>query len=559
MSGWARTSVLRSAGVALVAALLLAGCAGIPNAGPVGSEPIGADQDGDDLISLPEGPQTGATPDELLLGFLRAQRSPKNDFIVARDYLTDEFRTEWRPTSNVLISDTAVVPVAVDEDSYTVSVRVDAVVGAHGDYADLAEPQNETLAYEFAKNADGEWRISSAPDGSLLPSGRFTVAFSASPLYYFDPSYQYLVPDLRWFPDTPSRADRIVTELLRGQSDWYGQGVLVTAFPAGSAVESVQVANGVATVDLSGDIATQPELARWRMQQQLAASLATLTDSSSVQLTADGFAVTVGDRTSVDRVLAVSQKTLGGTGDAFGFLARDAVETVPGLSRPVQGLDPHGATLARDAESAAVRADDGAWLVEAGDDPLRVDGRSNLIDPGIDDLDYVWTVPADEPSAIVATGADGVPHPVSAPFLDGTARTLDVSREGARLLVATRVGDTSAVWMIGIVRDADGVPTGLGTPLQLVVRDAPLIDAAWVDASTIAVLSGSDGESQVELYRIGGRAESFGALDGGVQIVGGNTADGIRVRDADGDVWRRTSSGGWQSTGIVASFLGTQQ
>ena len=91
------------------------------------------------------------------------------------------------------------------------------------------------------------------------------------------------------------------------------------------------------------------------------------------------------------------------------------------------------------------------------------------------------------------------------------------------------------------------------------VGSSAILDAAWVDASTIATLSGSGDEAAVDVYRIGGRHEQFGTVTAGVQIVGGNTADGIRVRDADGGVWRRTSSGGWQDTGIVASFLGTQQ
>jgi|GEM_PF-1184988 len=560
MRSIARRRTIRAAAASLAGILLLAGCAGIPTSSDVGSQSIDEDDDGGSLVTLAEGPQPGDTPEQLLLGFLRAQRAPKGDYQVAREFLTDEFRTVWSPTAGVIITDTPMVPDVIDDDSIRVTVRVDAVVLANGNYSDLTQPQSDTLPYEFAKNADGEWRISAARDGTVLPSGRFTTAFAASSLYFYDPSGTYLVPDVRWFPDTTSRADRIVTELLRGQSDWYREGVLITAFPNGTELEGITVANGRTSVDLSGDIAEQSAAAKWRMQQQLQWSLATLADAGTVQLTVGGFPVQVAEGTTPERVLTVATKTLGYIENSFGFLSGGSVvERIPDLSIRVEDLDPLGATLSRDRTSVAVRSAEGAWLVRDEGDPVLVDSRGGIIDPGIDDFGYVWTVPAGSPSSIVATGADQAPHPVPAPYLDGTVKALDLSRDGARLLVATQTADGPAVWMIGIVRNADGVPSSLGTPLLLSVEDDPVIDAAWVDASTVATLSGSGADKRVDLYRIGGRHESFGAVERGVQIVGGNTADGIRVRGADGDVWRRTSSGGWQVSDIVASFLGTQQ
>lgn len=558
MSARMRRRALRGALASLVAATLLAGCAGIPTVSQVGSQPIDADDD-NPRQTLADSPQPGATPEELLGGFLRAQRAPKGDYSVAREYLTDEFRTVWSPTAGVAITNTPIVPTVIDEDSITVNVRIDSVVNANGNYSDLAQPQAETLAYEFQLNADGEWRISAAPAGTLLPPERFTDVFAASSLYFYDPSGAYLVPDVRWFPDTTSRATRIVTELLRGQSPWYAEGVLVTAFPGGTTLEGISVVNGRASVDMSGDIAAQPAAAKWRMQQQLQWSLATLGDYGSVQMTVGGFPVQVVEGPIPDRVLAVTPKTLGFADNSFGYISRGSVERLPDLSARVEGLGPLGATLSRDGTEVAVRSAEGAWLVRDEGDPVLVDTRAGVLDPGVDNDGYVWTVPAGSPSSIVATGADQVPHPVPAPYLDGTVKALEVSRDGARLLVATQTLDGPAVWMIGIVRNADGVPSALGSPLLLVVDDTPILDAAWVDASTVATLSTTGTDARVDLYRIGGRHEAFGAVERGVQLVGGNTSDGVRVRAADGDVWRRTSSGGWQSTGIIASFLGTQQ
>ena len=42
-------------------------------------------------------------------------------------------------------------------------------------------------------------------------------------------------------------------------------------------------------------------------------------------------------------------------------------------------------------------------------------------------------------------------------------------------------------------------------------------------------------------------------------MVGGNTVDGTRVLDAQGNVQRPGGGTSWQDTGIDATFLATQQ
>ncbi|AYF97159.1 LpqB family beta-propeller domain-containing protein [Protaetiibacter intestinalis] len=544
---------------ALLAGLVaLTGCAGIPTGGPVGTAQLSSGDDGGDLVTIAEGPQPGASPEQLLANFLTAQRAPSGDYSVARLFLTDEFRTVWSPTERVLISNSPTTPTAVAEGSLRLTVNVQAFVNSTGNYSELAKPEAQSLDYEFAKNADGEWRIASAPAGILLSTTQFATTFGAYPLYFFEPSGAFLVPDVRWFPDTASRPERIVTELLAGQSTWYQNGVLVTAFPSGTKVQDVTIDSGTASVDLSSEVAAQPADARWRMQQQLVASLA-LGDVSSVQLTVGGLPIEVGSGTKPEWVLSVSSSPAGLADGSFGFLSAGGARSIPGISSTVEGLVPLGATLGRDATSAAVRTASGAWLVPADGDPALLDPRSGIVDPGLDVQGYLWSAVAADPHSIVAYAADGTPHPLSTPYLEGEIRALHVSRDGSRLLVGTQGDAGPAVTIVGIVRDADGVPVGLGEPLELVVGEAPLLDATWVDASTVAVLSQEGDETRVDLYRIGGRHESYGTVAQGVQLVGGNLADGLRVRGADGTVWRHSASGGWQSTGLVVSFLATLQ
>src|SRR5690606_38716562 len=103
------------------------------------------------------------------------------------------------------------------------------------------------------------------------------------PLYFFDATYQYLVPDVRWFPKRATAASAIVDQLLAGPSPWL-QRVVVSAFPPSTAsgAEPVRIESGVATVDLSDEVSATNDTERARMRQQLEATLAGLATTSMI-------------------------------------------------------------------------------------------------------------------------------------------------------------------------------------------------------------------------------------------------------------------------------------
>ena len=90
----------------LVLLLALAGC-GLPRAGGV-QRPgeVAAEQRLPEPINvLPPGPQPGATPEEVVLGFLAAQSSGRDRHGIARSFLAPDARAGWRDDAGVVVHD----------------------------------------------------------------------------------------------------------------------------------------------------------------------------------------------------------------------------------------------------------------------------------------------------------------------------------------------------------------------------------------------------------------------------------------------------------------------
>lgn len=530
--------------------LALAGCVAIPMSGPVQTVAIDTDPEDVPPIALPEGPQAGQSMAEILQGFLLAGRGPQNNYQVAREFLTSA--ADWRGTDRVLIANAAnVEPVVVDADTLSITLTVSAEVDAGGRYT--AGTSVQTLSYDF-EQVDGEYRISAAAPGTVLSASAFSSAFAEYPLYFFDPSFRFLVPDLRWFPVTRAAADRIVTELLVGPSPWLGSGVLVSAIPPGTTARDVTPRAPRVDVDLSAEVRSESPVAQRRMQQQLEQSLTTLTNITDVALTSEGLALSPADGTPPEVQYLVSD-VIGGVDGRFGTLSDEGVTPLSGIGTRADDLQPRQAALGRDRATAAVLGASGVSLVPAQGEPILVDGRAGLLAPSLDPFGHAWSATSD-PRSLQAIGADGVVH--SLPIdVDGSVVAFELSRDGARLVVALATPTGPRLLAIGILRDADLVPVALGAPLALPATGS-IVDIAWMDATHVAVLRGTDGETAVDVVALGGPVTNLGSVDGGEAIVGGNLQSGLRVLTADGAV-HRPGAGGWVDTGDVASFLGTQQ
>lgn len=548
------------AGLGAAVALALTGCVGIPLSGGVeAGRPINEQLD-PEVVVLPSGPVPGADREAILEGFMQAVRGPQNGYAIARQFLTDELNSEWDPDAGTLIRRGPATVLDSGPDTITYAVTTEATVNEEGRYEEVRGiPSEADLSFSF-EQVDGEWRISQAENGIVLSESSFRVAFREQSLYFFDPSFGYLVPDVRWFPARPTTSVRVVEALLAGPTSWL-QGAAFSAFPPGAALGdgSVVVGTAAATVDLSTEVLAASPEARDRMRQQLAATLG----YPNIDLTVSGRQLPTPD-TGVSQAIqypAVDGPALIGTGSEFGFDAGSGISPLEGLAPAVVAAGAVSADLSTDKAAVALLSGaGGVYLATAGDAAAAiVDPRPGLIAPAIDPFRFVWSVPADDPAGLTAFEGDGAEHPVQSGLPAGSrVVSMDISRDGARILfyLSTPIGPQ--LFVAGIIRQ-DEVPLRLGELLQLPVPDGEPVDAAWVDNRSVAAAALSPESAPVTVLEIGGPSTSLGQVEAPASIVGGNGGtDGLRILNSVGEVWR-PQGGRWVATGITAAFLATKQ
>jgi hypothetical protein len=557
-----RSRLLAATSAVLVAAFALAGCASIPSSGPVQpGEPVVAEAPNDfDILADP--PAKGATQAEILDGFLNAAQSPRENYQIAREYLTDAFADEWDPGAGATVDVLAERDVdVVDPTAMRVEATPAALLLENGQYEEPASRAPIPFDYRF-EQVDGEWRISSAPEGLLIDQVEFTQVFRDYTLYFLDPTGRYLVPDVRWYAGRDSAQTTIVQGLLAGAADWLAPGVL-SAFPEGVQLEpaAVPVEGGVASVSLSGaafdDLGTVQH-----MQAQLDASLIGVRNITRVDLTLNGVDPDVPEPARrPSKSPRVDPRSVVFDGETFGYLAAsgESVDPIPGISDSVEALVPTGASVGIGAESAAVRSAEGVFLVRAGEETVPLDPRANLVVPAIDGQGVVWSVPADHPDQLVWFAPDGSTGQVAVPWSGSSIASIEVSRDSTRLLALLADGGRTRFVVAAIERGEDGLPSeqGLG---QLVLNLADVtgtpLDVAWLDSSTVTSITGlSDGASRLVIQELGGISRERGGPEAPSQIDGGNSD--LRILTAAGDLDVQVGVG-WQARAVGIRFVASQ-
>lgn len=550
-------------------AVIVTGCAGFPTSGPpeYGLENGNTGNGSQNVVFIPNRPQPGATPQQIVEGFIDAGSGPGvlGNWAVAQEFLAPSLRGTWNPDAQVIVDERAERDyVETGEGVVDFASEVVGSVDDKGAYqrADLS-PASWTFRLE--QQDDGEWRITEAPDGIWLDEAQFPQVFHRYPLMYFDPSYQYLVPDVRWFAVTKAAGSIANALVNKPKSEWLEESV-ETAFPDGvSEVAVVPTADaGVSDVALKGDamLAASSD-ARNRMLTQLEESLRAA-GVAEVVMTVDSAPIEA--QPVAVRSTRVPATPLVLTQAGFGFLTGDEIDKIPGLSAAVEAASPLSVQVGAERDLAAARLASGAVvrLNSAGTEPEVLDTRPGLVDPVIDQYGVVWSVPQDDPAALRAYLPNGDVIEVADAWGEGTSIAgMALSRDGTRLAAVVSAGGRSVVAVAGVIRD-DIAPVRLGQPMQLAVAGGAVIGVTrigvtWIDDVSVGVLtSGADADSTVIEQVVGAPTSTSTASSGMASIAGGSGISSLRLRAEDGTLYVKRGTS-WQPTATGIGVLATQQ
>ncbi|CAL4860516.1 LpqB family beta-propeller domain-containing protein [Microbacterium sp. MM2322] len=546
-----------AATLAVVLALVLTACAGLPIGGPVHvGKAIDEVEGPPDFSYVPDGPVGDATPQQIVEGFIAAGSGPRGNWEVAQEFLTKQFRQKWQPQANVTVyrpGESAIS--APSENEIVFTVEPVAIVDSAGSY-EPAEKGRIPFTFSLAKER-GQWRISQAPDGIVLDANRFGSVFQSYDLSYFDRAWRTLIPDVRWFPST-NPATRITAALVSGAPSPWLAGSVRTAFTGEATLTqpSVPVESGVAQISFDPSIRDLSRETLARMKAQLEASLAGA-GILDVQMLVGDEPLDVTARTA--RSTAVDARPLVLQDGKFGFLSGRDIESVPGFAAAFDGLDPRAVELDAARTTAAVRTGTGAiYRVSSDGTRVGLDTRAGMTAPTIDTFGYIWTVPRDKPGTIAAYGPDGNAQTISSGWVGASEVTaMRVSRDGARVAALVRAGGESAVWVAGIIRDENGVPTSLGEPLPVATLGGRGVDLTWIDGATLALVFVDGQQRVVREQTIGGLGTEVRGPDGIVAIAGGNQSGSVSLLTDDGSLY--VQRGSWQVLASDVSVLAGQQ
>lgn len=548
---------LRLAALLLVLFALVSGCARIPTAGPVGKS---TDESAGNLnapVFLPAAPQAGAAPETIIEDFYRAGSGYEDDYAVAREYLTQASSVAWKPDQRALVYRSATVVRTAVENVFNYELDIAYTVDADGIATQTPEGTKENIPATVTQ-VDGQWRISAIPDGTAIPEETFKVIYGAYPIYFYDPSFTYAVPDVRWF--IKNKTVKAMTSALLAGPAPYLRGAVVSAFPSGIklARESVPVVSGAAQVDLTAkELSEASTEDRLRMQTQLALTFRSQPDVVNVELRANQDLVRVEDNGSVLPPVqnkGVPARQIAISGNELVRYENNRVSPLPDM-QTVSALGPRYPAESPVSQTVAFLNESRTTLysIVPGQPARALTTRSTLTHPSFSLHDWVWTsgpgaaggteIVAYRPAG-VAEGAD-VPVATLAPsWLAGrTVKDLRVSREGVRVLVISEQNGKSRVQVAGIIRGADGTPKELTAPITLVTDTDP-DQGVWVSDTVVAVMKGSAAANVTpELLSLtSGQPQQLAPWPGLVGLSAGNGTEEIYGQSADG-IFQRLGNG----------------
>lgn len=560
-----RIVVLAASGVFLtgcgsIASVPQAFTAQVPTSGPIqqGAQVTGSNVDQFiRVIARPPSPGMSAT--QVVQGFLEASASFDGNHAVAREYLTAEASARWDSSSQVLVYEGA---PSLSESGPSVRVRATQVgrIAANGRY-EVDAPGAEATATFRIVETDAGLRIDGLPSGLFLSQTDVDRAFRSYALYFFNPTFDILVPDARMLPVVgPGLATTLVRRLLEGPNNWLRPAVR-TGFPDGVDlnIDAVLVDGGVARVDLNSSVQLADDAARRALSQQLVWTLRQLPDVQSVDVTAAGqpfFVTGVGNPQSRDAWPEVDPAGLPPNAAAYVAstigvrqLTDDGTIPIAGQAGTREPLLTDIAVSLDATRIAGIDVDGRVWAgaISAGSPLFEFDELTSPVRLAYDGDVNLWAV--DDAGTLALYSPSGRAFPIAVEGLSPSdVLTAAVpSRDGTRAALLVNSGQRSYVLLGRIVRASAAGRVGITVhdPIRVESRLVEAVDVAWSSADSLAALgSESAGSLQVFEINIGrGSVTAQGAPEGPLSVA---AAPGLPtlVSAADGVVYENTT-GSW--------------
>ncbi|PWI17879.1 hypothetical protein DI272_29745 [Streptomyces sp. Act143] len=498
VGGGRRRKAVRTVAYAVCGAVVLAGCASMPDSGDLRDVESTPRQDTQvRVFALP--PRENAGAREIVYGFLEALTSDDPHFETAKKYLTSDAAKAWQPETSLTVLEEgpgATPEGAVNgqdtqsEASFRLYGEKVATVDAQQAYAPAAGDYDKVLHLTREKKSH-QWRIDAPPSGVVMGKSDFLRNYTSVNKYYFasnTPSaaggQPVAVADPVYVRKKVDPMTQTVRLLLAGPSRWLDQ-VVRSSFPTGT---RLKLGKGVTsltpdeqnrlTVPLN---AKANRVGVGRCQEMAAQLLFTLRDLTPTGVDEIALQGSDGAQLCTAQASDAENAVVHGVGrneyqyflDGKHRLVRlasestgtDDVAPVPGaLGEGAKEL--RSAAVSRDERMAAGVTLDGSELyvgslvsgASLGEPVLHSDGKTQndrFTAPSWDGDGNLWVADRDldRPRLLFLKGGAGEPIEVSTPGLDGRVDAVRLAADGVRIALIVEKGGKKSLCIGRVERD----------------------------------------------------------------------------------------------------------
>ncbi|HET6878387.1 MAG TPA: LpqB family beta-propeller domain-containing protein [Jatrophihabitans sp.] len=575
-----RGTRLRLLATVCAAAAGLAACTGVPaSSAPETIQPVPR------VNQQPAGftPRTGEAPRQIVNDFLHDNSVDPRQHSAARLYLTAAARNRWTDTTATIISDERVGTYQVTKNQVVVTGRIVGKLDADGVYTPYLQAAGGTnqggqAVFVFGlQRVHGEYRISDPTRGLLLTADQFEQSYRPKPLYFFDLSNRYLVPDQRWsaLQGVPLE-EWLVGELANGPSDLLQSAVNSDTMPAQANTSHFVVSGGNPTkIEIPG--AGQLEgAARNRLAAQVGTTLNDVLPGETFVITDGGRPVPIpasGSPEFAESSFGRAQGPAPPTADVYylrgGRIVKDGLP-IPGrvnngayfftsvaLTR-ITPTSPLTVAAVADGHQLLVGSQFGGLVKTAVHGELSRPAWA----PGWGE---VWIGDGDKIYRVLAAHPDRQPLEVPLPPEDvgaGRVVALQLSAEGTRLAVIIEGANGSRRLYVGAVTRSGG-KVRVDTLDQVSPLGVSVDDVDWIEPLALVAIGEHRGDARIFTVNVDGSMWTETSVSGlparpnYVTVTPGQQVWVSVGSGASSTVWEQENTETWQSPGPVGQTPGT--